>query len=363
MENINLSRILKWSVGFLVFTIVIVVLNILSDVLIPFAVAFLLAYLINPLVVFTEKKIKNRACAVFVVLLSLFVVLYLALSLVIPALIAEINRLLTLVDSIISNSELHKQIENYIPQGILARFDEYLKENNVKELMLKGNSWKVLTAAMRKVLPGVWGVISGAASFVFGLFGLTVVLLYLIFILIDYNKVSSGVFDFIPHAYRDSTHAFIDAFNSGMKRYFRAQCLIAFLVGIMVAVGFKIIGLPLAILMGLFIGALNIVPYLQIAGFIPAFMLSLLHAVSTQQNVWGVFGLVVLVVAIVQVIQDVLLVPNIMGKVTGLSPVVILLSLSIWGKLLGFFGLLIAIPATCLLIAYYQKFLKNIHQD
>lgn len=363
MENINLNRVLKWSSGFIVFALVVGGLNILSDVLIPFAVAFLLAYLINPLVVFAEKKIKSRPFAVFIVLFLLFVVVYMSLSLVIPAIIAEVNRLLHMVDAIISNSELHKQIEHYIPKEVLSRFDEYLKEHNVKELMLKGNSWKVLAVAMRKVLPGVWGVISGAASFVFGLFGLTVVLLYLIFILIDYNKVSKGFFDFIPHSYRGNTHAFIDAFNSGMKRYFRAQCLIAFLVGIMVAVGFKIIGLPLAIMMGLFIGALNIVPYLQIAGFIPAFMLSLLHAVSTQQNVWGVFGLVVLVVAIVQVIQDVILVPNIMGKVTGLSPVVILLSLSIWGKLLGFFGLLIAIPTTCLLIAYYQKFLKNIHQD
>ncbi|MCP4199524.1 MAG: AI-2E family transporter, partial [Proteobacteria bacterium] len=64
--------------------------------------------------------------------------------------------------------------------------------------------------------------------------------------------------------------------------------------------------------------------------------------------------------AVVQIIQDTILVPRIMGKVTGLSPAVILLSLSIWGKLLGMLGLLIALPMTCLLWAYYQRLIKSV---
>lgn len=364
MENITLNKALKWIFVFVVFSVLVGVLNLLSDVLIPFAIAFLLAYLINPFVCFVEKKIKSRGFAVFAVLCFLCVVGFACFYFIVPMILSEIGRLLTLIDSIISNSDLHKQVSNYIPQDFLLNIKEYMAQKDISyDLLLSGNAWKVSVSVLRKLVPGVWDILSGAATFVFGLLGLTVVVLYLIFLLLDYKKVSENWLKLIPHSYRDNTEDFVNEFNMGMKRYFRAQCLIAFIVGVILAIGFKIVGLPLAILLGLFIGCLNIVPYLQIAGFIPAFILSLLHAVSTGQNVWGVFGIVVLVVAVAQLIQDALLVPKIMGKVTGLSPVVILLSLSVWGKLLGFFGLLIAIPATCLVLAYYQKFLINIHED
>lgn len=363
MENVSMNRILKWGVGFVVFALFIRVLGILSDVLIPFAVAFLLAYLINPLVMFAEKKIKSRGFAVFFVLVFLFAVCFTCLYFLIPMLVSEISRLLALIDKIISNAELHKQVADYIPQDFLVNVKNYLSKKDISSVVVSGNAWNVTVAILRKLVPGVWDIISGAANFVFGLFGLTIVLLYLVFLLLDYKKVSKNWLNLIPLSYRDNTEGFVLEFNLAMKRYFRAQCLIAFLVGFILAVGFKIVGLPLAILLGIFIGALNIVPYLQIAGFIPAFILSLLHAVTTGQNVWGVFGMVVLVVVVAQLIQDVILVPKIMGKVTGLSPVVILLALSIWGKLLGFFGLLIAIPSTCLVLAYYRKFLINIHED
>ena len=99
------------------------------------------------------------------------------------------------------------------------------------------------------------------------------------------------------------------------------------------------------------------VPYLQTIGFIPAFFLAGIHALETGTEFWTVLGLVVLIFAVVQIFQDAVLVPRIMGKVMGLSPAMILLSLSIWGKLLGVLGLLIALPVTCLLLAYYKRFL------
>ncbi|MDX1763438.1 MAG: AI-2E family transporter, partial [bacterium] len=98
-------------------------------------------------------------------------------------------------------------------------------------------------------------------------------------------------------------------------------------------------------------------PYLQMIGIIPAVVLALVHALETGTNFWMVLGLTGLVFAVAQIVQDAFLVPKIMGDVTGLSPAAILLSLSIWGKLLGIFGLLIALPMTCLLLAYYQRIL------
>jgi predicted PurR-regulated permease PerM len=104
---------------------------------------------------------------------------------------------------------------------------------------------------------------------------------------------------------------------------------------------------------------LNMVPYLQVIGLIPAFLLALVHGLETGGSVWIPLALTGLVFVVVQAIQDGILVPKIMGRVTGLSPAMILLSLSVWGKLLGIFGLLIALPMTCLLLAYYRRFLAS----
>jgi predicted PurR-regulated permease PerM len=100
------------------------------------------------------------------------------------------------------------------------------------------------------------------------------------------------------------------------------------------------------------------VPYLQIIGLIPAGLLALMHAVQSGVNVWTVLALTGLVFVVVQVIQDTILVPRIMGKVTGLNPAMIMLSLSIWGKLLGLLGMIIALPVTYLLLVYYRRLIQ-----
>ena len=144
-----------------------------------------------------------------------------------------------------------------------------------------------------------------------------------------------------------------------MNRYFRGQALVAFCVGVLFSIGFLIIDFPLAIGLGMFIGLLNMVPYLQIIGFIPTILLALLKAADTGQNFWWVLGLALLVFCIVQLIQDTILVPKIMGKITGLNPAIILLSLSVWGSLMGMLGMIIALPCTTLLLSYYQRYIRK----
>ena len=148
-----------------------------------------------------------------------------------------------------------------------------------------------------------------------------------------------------------------------MRRYFRAQALVASLTGLICAIGFVLIGLPLGILLGALVGLLNMVPYLQIIAIVPAIILALIHALETGMSIWLVLALTGLVFVIAQIIQDGVLVPRIMGKVTGLSPAAIMLSLSIWGKLLGLLGLIIALPVSFLLLAYYRSFLRRHAQN
>jgi predicted PurR-regulated permease PerM len=180
------------------------------------------------------------------------------------------------------------------------------------------------------------------------------------FILLDYEYLSKNWIRIFPK----STHHFWqelaqDAANA-LNAYVRGQCLVALTMGILFCIGFTIIGFPMAIGLGILIGILDLVPYLHTFALIPTAFLAGLKALDTGQSFWIVLLGALAVFAIVQAIQDTILTPKIMGKVMGLNSAIILLSLSIWGSLLGILGMIIALPMTTLLISYYQKYIvKN----
>ena len=148
----------------------------------------------------------------------------------------------------------------------------------------------------------------------------------------------------------------VEDVKKGMNAYFRGQALVAFCVGILFCIGFLIIDFPLAIGLGLFIGLLNMVPYMQLIGFVPTILLAIVKSAETGENLWIILLCALAVFAVVQLIQEMYLKPRIMGLVMGLNPAVILLSLSVWGSLLGIMGLIIALPLTTLLLSYYKRF-------
>ena len=115
----------------------------------------------------------------------------------------------------------------------------------------------------------------------------------------------------------------------------------------------------LTILFGLFVGLLNLVPYLQTVALVPGVFLVLMKSIESGSSFGTELIWMLVVFAVVQTIQDMVLVPKIMGKVTGLKPAVILLSLSVWGSLMGMVGLIIALPLTTLIISYYKRFVLN----
>ena len=99
------------------------------------------------------------------------------------------------------------------------------------------------------------------------------------------------------------------------------------------------------------------VPYLQVVGFLPTLLLCMLKSVEPGQSFWWLVFACVIVFVVVQLIEDMILVPRIMGHVMGLNPAIILLSLSIWGTLLGLIGMIIALPLTTLLQSYYERYI------
>jgi predicted PurR-regulated permease PerM len=115
----------------------------------------------------------------------------------------------------------------------------------------------------------------------------------------------------------------------------------------------------MAIGLGIMIGVMSLIPYVHSLALIPIVILSLLKSVDTGENFWFILLSAMIVFGIIQIITDMVLVPKIMGKAMRLNPAVLLLSLSVWGALLGFVGLIIALPLTTLLIAYYKRYITK----
>jgi predicted PurR-regulated permease PerM len=331
----------------------------LSEVLIPFAVALLMAYLLNPLVLFLQARVRSRPLAVTITLLLLAFLLTLLLWLLLPRITTELVQMGRFASSLVERTSLAEEASRRLPPALWQALQEWAARSDLPSLLASDNMVRVVEEVSQRLIPWIWSLVSGTASFFVGLLGLTVIALYFIFLLLDYPKISQGWRDLLPEIWRGEAVAFVEEFETAMSRFFRAQAAVAALVGVLFAVGFTLIGLPMGILLGLFIGLLNMVPYLQLLALPPAFILALFHALETGQGFLAMLGLTALVFLVVQIIQDALLVPRIMGKVTGLNPAMILLSLSIWGKLLGLFGLLIALPMTCLLLAYYRRLLAR----
>jgi predicted PurR-regulated permease PerM len=310
------------------------------------------------LIVLVQRKVPNRLAAVLISLVGLVAVVVLIGWLVVPAVADEIVQMGRMVSDLANNANLTEKASRWLPPDLWLRIKGMLTRPEIKDFFKDINIWKILETLARKILPGMWGLISGTASFLAGLIGLVVIGLYFVFLLLDYDTVRSWK-DLLPPTYRDSVAEFVSDFESAMNNYFRGQAAVAFICGLLFALGFFLIGLPLSILLGLFIGLLNMIPYLQILGLIPAGLLALIHALESDANVWMILGLTGLVFVVVQIIQDTILVPKIMGKVTGLNPAMMMLSLSIWGKLLGLLGMIIALPVTYLLLVYYRRLIAS----
>lgn len=325
----------------------------LSGVLLPFFIAWLIAYLIYPLVTFFQYrlKLKNRIVSIFCALLTLAGIGTAAFYLLVPPMIQEFGRVKDLLIEYFTNSSYGSNVPHTLSEFLRDNIDPQFLQNLFQE--------KSLLDALQEAMPPLWSLVTESINLLYGIFTVFIILLYIVFILLDYESIADGWPRLLPVKYRSFVTGIMNDVKDGMNRYFRGQAFVALCVGILFSIGFLIIDFPLAIGLGLFIGALNLVPYLQIIGFIPTVVLAILKAADTGGNFWLILAAALAVFAIVQAIQDGFIVPRVMGKITGLNPAIILLSLSVWGSLMGMLGMIIALPLTTLMLSYYQRFIIN----
>lgn len=330
---------------------VLFLLDLLSDVLLPFFVACLIAYILEPTVEFNKKLLscKRRFFPVIMTLLEALFLVGILCWILIPYLVEESREMTKIIreyaTSQVQIPYISKEIHDFIRENV--DFDQIGK-------LLSREQWIEL---IKNSLNQTWSFIGSSLSLIVGIISWLIVVLYVIFIMLDYERFILSVRQLIPYGQRDQVFHIVKDIENAMNRYFRGQFYIASIVGLLFAAGFLIIDLPMAVLFGLFIGLLNMVPYLQMISLPIAALLCLVGSISGGPDFWVLFWECMTVYVVVQCIQDLFLTPKIMGKAMGLNPAIILLSLSVWGTLLGFLGMIIALPLTTLLLSYYDLYI------
>ena len=348
--QITFDSFIRGAIGVLILVGIVMLLNRLSNVLVPFFLAWLIAYILFPLVKFFQYRcrMKYRIFGILSAFLVTGIVLTTVFLLMIPPMVEESLRVKDLLIAYITTNET---VSN-IPRMVQEYVRDHLSAEQIQAIVTQDG----FLDGIKATLPRLWDFITQSISIVSSVLTLTMVALYTFLILLDYEDINRGWPNLLPVRYRTFAKQVVNDVEVSMNKYFRGQALVALCVGILFSIGFLIIDFPIAVGLGMFIGLLNMVPYLQLIGFVPAILLAIVKAADTGQNFWMIMLLVLIVFAVVQTIQDTFLTPKIMGHVTGLHSAIILLSLSIWGSLLGILGMIIALPLTTLSINYYQKF-------
>jgi len=325
----------------------------LSDALLPFFIAWLVAYLIYPLVRFYQYKLRlrSRILSIFCALLTIILIGVAISILIIPPMLEEFWR----VKDLIVTYFIDGVQSAAIPKNISHFINQYFDIKSVTKIL----SYENVMNAIKTTVPQLWTLLSESVNLIFSILASFIILLYIIFILLDYESIAEGWIHLLPEKYKDFTYNLVKDLQMGMNKYFRGQALVSLCVAILYCIGFTIIDFPLAIGLGIFIGILNLVPYLHVIALIPTVLLAILKTADTGGNFWWILASALAVFVIIQTIQDTFIVPKIMGKITGLNPAIILLSLSIWGSLLGMLGMIIALPLTTLMLSYYQRYIIN----
>ncbi len=350
-KEITFDRFIRWTgIGLLVLAILLL-MNYLSSVLLPFFIAWFMAYLLYPIVKFVQYKmhVPTRALSIIVTLIFVIAVVGGVVYLIIPPMIEQFQKLGELATKYIHNTahitSIPETIQGWIQEN-QARIDEFFRS-------------KDFTDALKTAMPQLFSFLGQTASVVISIVASLITLLYMFFILLDYEYLTENWIKIFPKKVRPFWSELMQDVERELNNYIRGQGLVALTMGVLFCIGFTIIDFPMAIGLGILIGILDLVPYLHTFALIPTALLALLKAADTGQNFWIILISAVAVFAIVQVIIDMIVTPKIMGKAMGLNPAILLLSLSVWGALLGFIGLIIALPLTTLLIAYYQRYVTR----
>lgn len=331
VSGTNLRRQVFFWVGALILFIVF--LTVFSSILLPFVAGMALAYFLDPVADWLERRGLNRMMATVVILVTFVLLFTLSLIIIIPVIVAQASEFITRIPQYISSLQqlIAGADTNLLPDWVSSQIDA-VKENFSK-LLAEGAGF------IGTLLTQIWNSGKSLIDVVSLLVVTPVVAFYL---LLDWDRMIDKVDSWIP---RDSVHTVrqiardMDKTIAGFVRGQGSLCLI---LGVYYAVGLSLVGLNFGLLIGLFSGLISFIPYVgSMVGLILAVGVALVQF-------WPDYIYVVLTLAVFfsgQFIEGNILQPKLVGGSVGLHPVWLMFALFAFGALFGFVGLLVAVPA------------------
>ena len=349
---IDFDRFIRGLLFLAVITVLVLGLRWLSPVLIPFFAAWAIAWILAPVVNFFQNtcRLRSRVLSVLITLALLIGLASAVAWLIIPPLIDGVTQIKEALLSYLASGHIRNI---HLPEWLDHLMQQWLDQEKIQSMLRSDNLMKTI----RETLPHVWNMLVSTANLVMSLVGAAFGAHYLFFLLLDYDYYNTAWINWLPRTQRNFFRRLSEDLGNNMRGYFRGQALVALSNCVMFTLGFWVIGLPMPLGMGLFVGLISFIPYVQVVGFAPAAVLALMEMSDTGRSFWGLMALVLLVYIVVQVLQDTVFTPRIMGKIMGLSSAMVLLSLSIWSYMAGIIGLIIALPLTTIIFAYYKRYI------
>lgn len=338
----DLGRAL-WLIAALALTIFL--LHQLASVLFVFAAGAMLAYVCAPMVSWLERrKLPRWTAVVLVMLLAVLAVIGLLLVLI-PLVVAQVSALLAELPALVDwyRGEIVPWATRVLDVELPA--DAERMREMARAALSEGGT------LLQRLLPSVTTGGLAAVSILGTVMLLPVLLLYF---LLDWERMTAAVLDLVPRSRLFAVQNLLGEIDSALGAFIRGQFLVMLSLSVFYAAGLKIVGLASALSVGIITGMLAFVPYVGFAmGFLLGTSAALLqfHGLPGVLGVWAVFG-------IGQVLEGYVLTPWLVGDRVGLHPLWVLFAVLTGGALLGFLGVLIAVP-TAAVVAVLARHLRK----
>jgi len=340
----------RWITGIAAAAVIILMLYALQGLFTLLFISFIIAYILHPAVDRLERiRFINRTLAMVICLFAILTVIGIFVIVIFPQLIMEFGRFAQQLPENISriSDHLRPWLRQRLDFELPSTFDQFMKQ---------------FGGHIRELAPGALGTASDILNPVFSsirtlfsFFGtLVLVPFFSFFFLRDYARVVETARDMIPVTRRESVVSIFMEIDQTLAGFLRGELMVMITLGVLYSTGLLIVGAPIALGVGLLTGLLCFIPYLGFAiGLIFALLINLL-----QVGTWTGLLSVLIVYTIVQVLDGFFITPHILGKKVGLHPALVILALIAGGELLGFVGVLAAVPAAAILNIVLKRTLE-----
>lgn len=319
--------------------LVVALLYVLRPILTPFLLAGILAYILAPLVDSLCRLRLPRLLAVTLVMLASSAALTLLVLILLPMISDEIQRLMERLPQAVElwNTRLLPWLQAHL--GINSRLN--LDAAQFKQLIT--DNWDGIRNLLNSLLPSL--KIGGQA--IIGFFtNLLLVPLVMFYLLLDWHQLLARLSDYIPRPWHAVSMRLAGAVDAVLAEFLRSQIALMLVLAVFYSVGLWLAGLHYALPVGIYTGLLIIIPYLGYASGLALALLTALLQFSGSEVIVGV----AIVYALGQLIESVWLTPWLVGNRIGLTPLAVIFALLAFGQLFGFFGILLALPASAALL-------------